>query len=80
MKTNVYGPRPRDCGFRCISCGSQEYPLFGFTPTSHNRPDSNTNTVCPSCLNSGILRANRYEPTPDARRALEAAGHPEFTQ
>lgn len=29
MNTNVYGPRPRDCGFRCKDCGSQEYPLFG---------------------------------------------------
>ena len=27
--TNVYGPRPKDCGFHCMHCDRDEPPLFG---------------------------------------------------
>lgn len=29
MRTNIYGPRPKDAGFRCLVCGTLGYPLFG---------------------------------------------------
>jgi len=27
--TEVFGPRPRHPGFKCMDCGSTEYPIFG---------------------------------------------------
>lgn len=72
IRTNVYGPRPDGCGFRCDGCGSQEYPLYGYTPA--RKEDRNTYTRCVACLKIAVLRGGGPMPTMDALEALDRQG------
>lgn len=79
IKTNVYGPRPKDGGFRCRECGTQEVPLFGFAEAGKKDPESNTNTSCAPCLTNLRLKGSSFTPTEDALAALEASGYSSTT-
>jgi len=61
--TNLYGPRPRNGGFRCRDCGTGEYPLFGHTVARHPIDA----TRCRPCLLSYFKREGKdFKPTEEA--------------
>lgn len=65
--TNVYGPRPRNGGFQCHSCGTTEYPLFG--ADEHQRQASNR-SWCPACLMKVKVSGSVFLPTAEAAPLL----------
>jgi hypothetical protein len=62
----TYGPRPRNGGFQCRDCKTEEYPLFGRGGKLYDK------TYCEKCLRKRYPTGfDRGRATPDARNAMK---------